>query len=55
MLDKIPYEQLLNLLDPKKSGDHDWFLSLLDEDAQRAYEDEHIAAVMQHTLLSPRK
>ena len=47
MSDKIPYEQLLNLLEPKKSGDHAWFLSLLDEDAQRTYEDEHIAAVMQ--------
>ena len=47
MSDKISYEKLLRLLDPKKSGDHDWFLSLLDENLQRAYEDEHITAVMQ--------
>ena len=47
MPDKIPFEQLLKLLDPKKSGDHDWFLSLLNDDAQRVYEDEHIEAVMQ--------
>ena len=47
MSDKIPYEQLLKLLDPKKSGDHNWFLSLLDENAQRAYEDEHLEAVLQ--------
>ena len=47
MQDKIPYEQLLKLLDTKKSGDREWFLSLLDEDAQRAYEDEHLEAVLQ--------
>ncbi len=47
MADKISYEQLLKLLDTKKSGDHDWFLSLLDDDKQRAYEDEHLAAVLQ--------
>ncbi|MBQ5930496.1 MAG: UvrD-helicase domain-containing protein [Clostridia bacterium] len=47
MQDKIPYEQLLKLLDTKKCGDREWFLSLLDEDAQRAYEDEHLEAVLQ--------
>ena len=47
MADKIPYEQLLKLLDTKKSGDHDWFLSLLDDEKQRAYEDEHLSAVLQ--------
>ncbi len=47
MSDKISYEKLLATLDPKKSGDHDWFLSLLDEDLQREYEDQHITAVMQ--------
>ena len=47
MSEKTPYEQLLMLLDPKKSGDHDWFLSLLDDEKQKSYEDEHSAAVMQ--------
>ena len=47
MADKIPYENLLTLLNPQKAGDHDWFLSLLDDEKQRTYEDEHINAVMQ--------
>lgn len=47
MSEKMPYEKLLSVLDPKKAGDHDWFLSLLDDEKQRAHEDEHIAAVMQ--------
>ena len=58
MADKIPYEKLLNLLDTKKSGDHDWFLSLLDDDAQKGYEDEHMQAVMQmlrHIRIRPYK
>ena len=47
MADKISYEQLLKLLDTKKSGDHDWFLSLLNDEKQRDYEDEHLEAVLQ--------
>ena len=47
MSEKIPYEKLIKLIDTKKAGDHDWFLSLLDEEKQRAYEDEHMEAVMQ--------
>ena len=47
MAEKIPYEKLLALLDSKKSGDHDWFLSLLDDEKQRAYEDGHMEAVLQ--------
>ena len=46
MSEKISYEKLLALLETKKSGDHDWFLSLLDDEKQRAYENEHISAVM---------
>ena len=46
MLDKLDYENLIKLIEPKKSGDHAWFLSLLDDDAQRIYEDEHMEAVM---------
>ncbi len=47
MSEKISYENLLTLLDTKKSGDHAWFLSLLDDEAQRAYEEKHLSAVMQ--------
>ena len=47
MAEKIPYEKLIALLDPHKAGDHDWFLSLLDDEKQRAYESEHLEAVMQ--------
>ena len=44
---KIPFEKLIMLLEPKKNADKDWFLSLLDDDKQRAYEEEHVEAVMQ--------
>ena len=47
MADKIPYEQLLKLLDTKKVGDHAWFLSLLNEEEQRKYEETHLEAVLQ--------
>ena len=47
MSEKNPYEKLQMLLNPQKSGDHDWFLSLLDDEQQRLYEDEHMEAVMQ--------
>ncbi len=47
MSEKFPYEKLQMLINPQKSGDHDWFLSLLDDELQRAYEDEHMEAVMQ--------
>ncbi len=47
MSQKIPYDKLISLIDTKKSGEHDWFLSLLDDEAQRVYEDEHMEAVMQ--------
>lgn len=40
------YENLIRLLEPKKIGDHAWFLSLLDDGAQKSYEDEHMQAVM---------
>lgn len=47
MSEKKSYEQLMRSIDPKKSGDHDWFLSLLDETKQQEYEEEHLEAVMQ--------
>ena len=47
MSEKIPYEKLIKLLETKKAGNHDWFLSLLDDEKQKAYEEEHLDAVMQ--------
>ncbi len=47
MSKKTPKEQWMELLEPKKSVTHEWFLSLLDEEKQRVYEDEHMQAVMQ--------
>ncbi len=44
---KIPFDNLIKLLEPKKDADKAWFLSLLDEESQRTYEDEHVDAVMQ--------
>ena len=40
MSKKFSYEELLSLLDTKKSGDHEWFLSLLDDERQREYEEK---------------
>ena len=47
MSDKIAYENLIKTLEPKKAGDRAWFLSLLDDELQKTYEDEHMQAVMQ--------
>ncbi len=47
MAEKISYENLTSLLNTKKAGDHEWFLSLLDDEKQSAYEAEHLQAVMQ--------
>ncbi len=46
MSEKMSYEQMISLIDPKKSGNHDWFLSLLDDEEQRRYEAAHMEAVM---------
>lgn len=46
MSEKLSYENLISLLNTKKSGDHAWFLSLLDDAAQKTYEETHIDAVM---------
>lgn len=46
-VERLSYEKMTELLEPKKSGDKAWFLSLLDDDAQRVYEEEHLAAVLQ--------
>ena len=46
MSDITSYENLIELLESKKSGDHAWFLSLLDDEEQKRYEDEHMQAVM---------
>lgn len=34
------------LLNPKKNADKEWYLSLLDEDGQLFYEEEHLKAVL---------
>lgn len=41
------FEKLKNSIDPHKQPDKAFFLSLLDADKQREYEEEHIKAVMQ--------
>ncbi len=46
-MSKLTYENCIALLNTKKSGDHAWFLSLLDDEGQREYEEEHLFAVMQ--------
>ncbi len=43
----MAYEALLKLLDSHKPADREWFLSLLDDKKQAAYEEKHIEAVMQ--------
>lgn len=47
MSDKKSLQNLISLIEPKKSGDRAWFLSLLDEAEQKRQEDLHIEAVMQ--------
>lgn len=47
MSDKEKRNEITSIIDPKKSGDHAWFLSLLDEEKQKEYEQAHIKAVMQ--------
>ena len=47
MKTKLSYEKMTEYLEPKKSGDHAWFLSLLDDDKQREYEEARLNAVMQ--------
>lgn len=40
-------ERILSQIDTKKNPTKEWFLSLLDRDAQVVYEEEHMHAVMQ--------
>ncbi len=44
---KTTYGELLTLLDSHKSADREWFLSLLNDEEQAAYEEGHMEAVMQ--------
>ena len=46
---EMRYEQLQKLIASHKEPDRQFYLDLLDEDKQRAYEEAHVAAVM--TLL----
>ncbi len=52
MAEKWTYEKILSVLDPKKSGDKAWFLALLQDDRQRAYEEERLAATLQMLRVS---
>lgn len=40
------YKQLKEALNPHKEDDKNWFLSLLDEEIQKNYEEDHIKNVM---------
>lgn len=40
------YEKFKKIIDPKKNADKEWYLSLLDGDEQKRYEDEHIEGTM---------
>lgn len=40
------YDNLIKILDPHKDADKAWFLDLLDEEKQIAYENAHMDAVM---------
>ena len=58
MAKKISLEKTIQQLEPKKECTREWFLSLLDEEEQRAYEDEHMQAVLQmlrSVHIRPRK
>ena len=46
------YENLIKTLNPHKEADKAWFLELLDTEKQKAYEDGHMAAVMQMLRIS---
>ena len=46
------YQNLIDVLEPKKNADHDWFLALLDSEKQKDYENNHIDAVMQMLRIS---
>ncbi len=46
------YENLIKTLNPHREADKAWFLELLDTEKQKAYEDGHMAAVMQMLRIS---
>jgi len=52
MSNKEVYQNLIEILEPKKTGDHEWFLNLLDEEKQKEYEAKHIDAVMKMLRIS---
>ena len=39
-------DNFIKILDPKKEADKEWFLSLLDDEKQRLYEESHLKAVL---------
>ena len=46
-MERFTYKKITSILDSKRTGDKQWFLSLLDESNQFVYENEHMEAVMQ--------
>ena len=42
----IDFDELKNLIDPRKNPEREYFLDLLDGDKQIEYENKHIDAVM---------
>ncbi len=47
MFEKFSYEEMIAMLRTQREGDHAWFLSLLDDEGQRTYEEKHLQAVLQ--------
>ncbi|MBP5242343.1 MAG: hypothetical protein J6Z36_01465, partial [Clostridia bacterium] len=46
MQEKFTLTQLKKEISSKREADKEWFLSLLDDDKQRAYEDNHLRALL---------
>lgn len=46
MNDEKRTDNFIKILSPKKDADKEWFLSLLDEEKQRFFEEEHLRAVL---------
>ena len=52
MKEKWDLEKIQSILEPKKKGDRDWFLSFLDDEQQRLYEEERLDATLRMLRLA---
>ena len=52
MEEKWDLEKIQSILEPKKKGDRDWFLSFLDDEKQRLYEEERLDATLRMLRLA---